>query len=253
MPPDIFPVLRYNEAPAAIDFLIAAFGFERASDHRLPDGRVAHADLRFGASVVGVSSTGTSPDGSPWAAVRQGIYIVVDDPDAAYARAQAAGADIALAIADQSYGSRDFTLRDPEGNLWGFGTYAMERGSGAPTVFPEMMYRDARAGIQWLQVTTGFRPTLIVPNDDGSLKHAEMRRDDGVIFVGTAPTEGQFAGLTQFVNLQVADPDRQYSRAKAAGATIVMEPQLAPFGARFFAARDPEGFLWWVSTYTPAG
>lgn len=252
MQPTIFPVLRYADAPAAIEFLVAALGFEKASDHRLPDGRVAHGELRFGPSVVGISSTGTSPADSPWALVRQGIYIVVDDPDAAYNQARAAGADIAIPIADQSYGSRDFTLRDPEGHLWGFGTYAMERGVGAPLIVPEVLYRDGHKAVEWIERALGCRRTLSVPADDGSLKHAELRLGAGAIFVGSAPQSGPFQGLTHFANLQVADPDAHFARAKAAGADIVMEPQLAPFGARFYAARDREGFLWWVSTYEPA-
>jgi uncharacterized glyoxalase superfamily protein PhnB len=217
----------------------------------MPDGRVAHADLRFGPSVVGISSTGTSAADSPWGAVRQGLYVVVEDPDAVYDRAQAAGAEIAVPIADQSYGSRDFTLRDPEGHLWGFGTYAMERGRGAPQVFPEILYRDPQRALTWLEVSVGFRTTLRVPADDGSIKHAELRLGDGVLFVGSAPQSGEFRGLTHFTNLHVLDPDSHYTRAKAAGVSIVMEPQVSPFGARFYAARDRERFLWWVSTYAP--
>jgi uncharacterized glyoxalase superfamily protein PhnB len=252
MAPNIFPVLRYENAPAAIDFLVSAFGFEEVSDHRTPDGRVAHADLRFGAGGVGISSVGTSPKDSPWATVRQGIYIVVDNPDVAYERARVAGSDVAIPIADQSYGSRDFTLRDPEGHLWGFGTYAMERGTGAPTLFPEILYRDARKAAAWIESAMGFHPTLTVPGSDGSLKHAELRLGDGVVFIGSAPESAEFRGLTHFANLQVSDPDAHHTRASAAGARIVMEPQLAPFGARFYAARDPEGFLWWVSDYKPS-
>jgi uncharacterized glyoxalase superfamily protein PhnB len=251
MQPNIFPVLRYDDAAAAIDFMVRGLGFESASDHRDPDGRVVHADLRFGPSVVGVSSTGTSPPSSPWARVRQGIYIVVEDPDAAYARAQAAGADIALPIADQPYGSRDFTLRDPEGHLWGFGTYAMERRQGEPVIFPEVLYHDGHAALEWMERAMGFTCSFRVPADDGSLRHAEMRLGDGVVFVGTAPESEQFKGVTHFVNLKVDDPDAHFARAKAAGATIVMEPQFAPFGARFYAARDGEGCLWWISTYKP--
>jgi uncharacterized glyoxalase superfamily protein PhnB len=248
MLPNIFPVLRYDNAPAAIDFLIGAFGFDKASEHRLADGRVVHADLRFGPSVVGVSSTGTSPAGSPWGTVRQGVYIVVDEPDAFFARAQAAGADVALPITDQSYGSRDFTLRDPEGHLWGFGTYAMERGSGAPTIVPEVLYQDPSAAADWMQAAMGFRQSLTARSEDGSLQHAELRLGDGVVFLGSAPLSGPFKGITHFANLRVDDPDAHCSRARASGATIVMEPQVAPYGARFYATRDPEGFLWWIST-----
>ena len=250
--PTIFPVLRYNDAPAAIDFLVNALGFVVKSDHRTPDGGVAHADLAFGPGVVGISSTGTSATESPWSRVRQGLYLVVSDPDAYYDRARSAGADVAMPIADQSYGSRDFTLRDPEGHLWGFGTYDMSRGDGAPALFPEVLYRDVEKAVDWMERAVGCRRSLVVPGNDGSVKHAELRLDDGVVFTGSAPESGQFQGVTHFVNLHVADPDAHYTRARAAGASIVMEPQMSPFGARFYAARDPEGFLWWVSDYKPA-
>ncbi len=51
------------------------------------------------------------------------IYVAVDDPDALHARAKAAGAKIEMELRDTDYGSRDFACRDPEGNLWSFGTY----------------------------------------------------------------------------------------------------------------------------------
>ena len=250
--PNLFPVLRYVDAPAAITFLVNAFGFTVKGDHRLPDGAVAHADLAFGSSGVGVSSLRASTPDTPWARVRHGLYVVVDDPDAYYERARSAGADIATPIVDQPYGSREFGLRDPEGNLWGFGTYDMARGNGAPTIFPEVLYRHAMSAVEWLEQAIGFRRSLLVPEKGGGIKHAEMRLGDGVVFVGNAAESGDFRGLTHFSNLHVPDPDAHFARAKAAGAKIVMEPQMSPFGARFYAARDPEGFLWWVSTYEPA-
>ena len=251
--PNVSPVLRYDDAPAAVTFLVKAFGFEVKSDHRTPDGAVAHADLAYGASVVGISSTGKSPAGSPWAGVRQGLYLVVDDPDAHYERARAAGADVATPITDQDYGSRDFTLRDPEGHLWGFGTYDMSRGSGEPTIFPEIRYRDAAEAATWLERAIGFRRTLTVPGAGGSIMHAEFRLESGAVMIGArSDGAGEFAELTHFANLQVANPDEHCARARQAGAVIVREPQTAPYGARFYAARDPEGFLWWVSNYRPA-
>jgi uncharacterized glyoxalase superfamily protein PhnB len=249
--PNVFPVLRYNDAPAAIDLLVNAFGFEKKSDHRTLEGAVAHADLAFGPSVVGVSSSGVSHGESPWARVRQGLYLVVDDPDAYYERARAARADVVMPIADQDYGSRDFTLRDPEGHLWGFGTYDMLRGSGEPTIFPEIRYHDPEAVATWLEDAIGCRQTLRVPGPDGSLMHAEFRLDAGVVMIGAAGS-GEFADLSHFANLQASDPDAHCARARAAGATIVREPQTAPYGARFYAARDHEGFLWWISDYAPA-
>ena len=52
-----------------------------------------------------------------------GLYIVVGDPDAHYARATAAGAVVVRELVDQPYGSREYSALDPEGNRWSFGTY----------------------------------------------------------------------------------------------------------------------------------
>jgi uncharacterized glyoxalase superfamily protein PhnB len=51
------------------------------------------------------------------------IYVVTDAPDALFDRATAAGAEVVRELRDEEYGSRGFTVRDPEGNLWSFGTY----------------------------------------------------------------------------------------------------------------------------------
>jgi uncharacterized glyoxalase superfamily protein PhnB len=52
-----------------------------------------------------------------------GCYVVTDDPDALFERAVAAGAEVLRPLHDTDYGSRDFAVRDPEGNQWSFGTY----------------------------------------------------------------------------------------------------------------------------------
>jgi uncharacterized glyoxalase superfamily protein PhnB len=55
-----------------------------------------------------------------------GMYVVVDDLDAHYEHARAAGAEIVTEPHDQDYGSRDYVARDPEGHTWSFGTYRPE-------------------------------------------------------------------------------------------------------------------------------
>jgi uncharacterized glyoxalase superfamily protein PhnB len=55
-----------------------------------------------------------------------GCYVVTDDPDGLFARAVAAGAEVLRPLEDTDYGSREFAVRDPEGNLWSFGTYRGE-------------------------------------------------------------------------------------------------------------------------------
>jgi uncharacterized glyoxalase superfamily protein PhnB len=120
----ISPVLVYEDAEAAIAFLTKAFGFVAHSIHRSPDGAVAHAELEYDGSYIGLSDriTGANSvfDLGPCA-----IYVTVDDPDAHHAQAVAAGAEVVYPLTDQDYGSRDYAVRDPEGFVWSFGTYAL--------------------------------------------------------------------------------------------------------------------------------
>jgi uncharacterized glyoxalase superfamily protein PhnB len=118
--PTVIPTFKYPDARAAIDFLVTAFGFTEhaAYEH---DGRIAHAELRFGDDWVMLGDLdGSSAD---FPAGRSTTYVIVDDPDAHHARAVAAGAEIVRELTDQDYGSREYAARDPAGNVWSFGTY----------------------------------------------------------------------------------------------------------------------------------
>ena len=122
-----YPFLRYADARAAVDWLCDAFGMERHSVFDAPDGTVAHAELRLGAGVLMLGQAKDDALGlrtpRELGAVTGGVYAYVADADAHHARAVAAGAEIVLPLREMSYGSREYTCRDPEGNLWSFGTY----------------------------------------------------------------------------------------------------------------------------------
>ncbi len=122
--PNVFPAFRYDDAPAALDWLGRAFGFERQLVVEGPEGTIAHAQLKLGPGLVMLGSAPAEPDpANPWDAVRFGVYVYVEDVDAHSRRARAAGAEIVRELQDTEYGSREYTARDPEGNLWSFGTY----------------------------------------------------------------------------------------------------------------------------------
>jgi uncharacterized glyoxalase superfamily protein PhnB len=126
----VWPILTYNDARAGISFLVEAFGFEeRAVYAREGDTDVIdHAELRWpagGGVMLGTAGKDDSPFGRRTPG-NDAVYVVADDVDALFARATRAGATVVRGLEDQDYGSRDFTVRDPEGNLWSFGTYAGE-------------------------------------------------------------------------------------------------------------------------------
>ena len=116
-----YPTLTYRDARAAIDFLCTAFGFERQEVMEGPDGRIGHAELRYGDGIVMLGSNRESA-----ATGTQTIYVALADTDAHHARAVEAGAEIVRAPFDTDYGSRDYAAKDPEGNIWAFGTYRPE-------------------------------------------------------------------------------------------------------------------------------
>ena len=128
----VIPCLRYRNAPAAIEWLCAAFGFEKHTVHPNNDGTIAHAQLAFGNGMIMLGSVLEKETG--WGALikqpdeiggaeTQSAYVIVGDADAIYARAKAAGAKIVVEIKDEDYGGRGFSCYDLEGHLWNFGTY----------------------------------------------------------------------------------------------------------------------------------
>ncbi|MBS1879777.1 MAG: VOC family protein [Actinobacteria bacterium] len=120
--PTVWPTLRCRDARALIAFLGAAFGF--VENVVYGDGEVVeHAQLDWpegGGVMLGSDRPGTSWARQPGTGAS---YVVTAHPDAVHDRAVAAGAEIVKGLSDQDYGSRDFIARDPEGNLWSFGTY----------------------------------------------------------------------------------------------------------------------------------
>jgi len=125
--PNIFPALRYRDANAALEFLGRAFGAEEKEVHRGDDGRIDHAEMRLGAGIFmfgQYSEEGWMGGEQPCPlASTVSIYAVIPNPDEHYARTRAAGATIVRELVDQPYGSREYSARDLEGNLWSFGTY----------------------------------------------------------------------------------------------------------------------------------
>jgi len=125
MSQSVFPTFKYADARAAIDWLERVLGAERVVVHDGPTGGVAHAEVRIGESAVMLGDLDGGTATPPGAVV---TYVVVADIDAAHERAVAAGGNVSGEPVEQDYGSRDFSVTDPEGNVWALGTYA---GAGA--------------------------------------------------------------------------------------------------------------------------
>jgi len=118
----IAPYLLYEDGAAAIDFLIKAFGFEEVM--RMEEGGVVnHAELRLGDDSIMLGDPGADYEGPNKADHRTAlVHVYVDDVDAHFGGAKAAGAEIVMEPTDQEYGDRRYDAKDPEGQLWSFAT-----------------------------------------------------------------------------------------------------------------------------------
>jgi PhnB protein len=115
------PYLIVKGAAKAIEFYKQAFGATELERMEMPDGKIAHAEIKIGDSIIMLGDEapqhGTrSPQslgGSPC-----GLYLYVEDVDTIFNRAISAGATVTMAVKDQFYGDRNGSLVDPFGHTW---------------------------------------------------------------------------------------------------------------------------------------
>lgn len=129
---------------------------------------------------------------------------------------------------------------------------------GWPRISSSLVYDDPRAAIDWLCRAFGFEVRLVVEGDGGAVEHSELAFGEGLVMVGgpkprfpqrKAPRALGGAN-TQNLMVYVDDVDAHCARARAAGATIVQEPETTDYGAEYWVDRgyeccDPGGHHWW--------
>ena len=120
------PYLAVEDASKAIEFYKEAFGAEETVRMPGSDGKIAHAELQIGDSKLMLS------DPMPQSSVRPpserggttaSIFMYVDDADATFDQATAAGADVVMQLEDMFWGDRFGTLSDPFGHVWSIATH----------------------------------------------------------------------------------------------------------------------------------
>ncbi|KRQ92653.1 glyoxalase [Bradyrhizobium jicamae] len=124
--PRVYPTMRCRDAEAMIGWLKDVIGFTERVVYR-NGGTIHHAELAYGPSILMLGQSRDDEYGKLVGDIggrrTDAIYVAVDDPDSLHARVKAASGRIEMELRDTDYGSRDFACRDPEGNLWSFGTY----------------------------------------------------------------------------------------------------------------------------------
>ena len=140
MPSEVSPYLYYEDAGAAMDWLIEAFGFEEDMRMKNDKGRVEHGQLKAGDGIVMMGE----PMGPQQPPMPSMLYLYVKDVDAAYQRAVKAGGTSVQGPANQFYGDRNAMVKDSSGNIWGIATHVED-------IAPEEMAKRAQAAMKQRQ------------------------------------------------------------------------------------------------------
>ncbi|GHE88633.1 glyoxalase [Streptomyces griseoluteus] len=128
---------------------------------------------------------------------------------------------------------------------------------GRPSVYPTLLYADARAAIAQLTRALGFTELAVYESEDGTVLHAELAQGNGAVMLGSKGRGGVFAevmggGGPAGVYVVVDDVDAHHRRAVEHGVEILAPPTDQDYGARDYLARDAEGNVWSFGTYAPA-
>ena len=220
------------------DFLIQTFG---AVETRVADnpGHGVHRELRIGSSMVMIGESGRQDaPGRPIA-----LHVFVDDADATFARALAAGALSLGEPEDRHYGERAGFVADPYGNHWYIATAIgpQSLGHSLGTVTPYLHAYDVDGYMKFLTRAFGAVEETRAEQPGGVIPYARMRIGDAKIEFGThPPMPGSYF-------LYVADPDAVYEQALAAGAKPLSAPAAQPSGIRIGFVEDPVGNHWYIA------
>lgn len=239
----VTPYLAIRGAARLMDFVREAFGAVELLRVPRPDGTLQHAEVRIGDSVVEMGDRGDAAP-SPGA-----IHLYVEDADAVYARALAAGAVTVVGITDMPYGDREGDVEDPFGNRWYIGT----RREGGPipeglhSVTPVLHPKGGFRLVEFLEAAFGAERIELHEAPAGTVAHAKVRIGNAVLEIGEA--HGPFQPMPSMLHLYVEDADVTYHRALEAGATSLQEPAETPYGDRVAAVVDPAGHSWFIATH----
>ena len=122
-----------------------------------------------------------------------------------------------------------------------------------PRITPYLYYEDLDHAIDWLIETFGLAERSRMSNPEGKTSHAEMSLGEGVVMMGHPGPDYQnpkrHGHVCQLVHVYVDDVDEHCDSARAAGATILSEPEDKAYGDRVYSAEDIEGHHWFFAQH----
>ena len=246
----VTPYLIAKDGPALLEFAKQAFGAEEKF-RAVGSAGGLHGEVQIGDSMLmmGGGIPGREFRSTP---NTHALHIYVEDADAVYQKALAAGATTIEGPRDQEYGERSASVKDPAGNLWYIATAKGESyiPKGLNNVNVYMHPLRAEPVITFLKRAFGGQELAKYASPDGVVHHAEIRVGDSVVEMGEAyGKHSQYEPMPTMFYMYVPDCDAVYRRALAAGATSISEPADQPYGDRSGGVKDAFGNQWYIATH----
>ena len=275
------PYLVVADGAKAIDYYKESFAATELMRLADPDGRIAHAELKIGDSVIMLS--GAAPEYGRLSPQSFGgtpvtIHLYVENVDALASQTVKAGAKILRPVQDQFYGDRSGRLEDPFGHVWIVSTHIeeltpeevrhrldsftnqqarteqrqapTERAKPIPegfhTVTPYLTVQQAPELVEFLKGAFGAEELLRTTGSAGGM-HAEVKIGDSRLMIGGG---GAWRGtpMPTALHLYVPNTDAAYKRALELGATSIHEPMDQNYGERSAGVKDLAGNTWYIAT-----
>jgi uncharacterized glyoxalase superfamily protein PhnB len=239
----VHPYLIVDGADNLIAFLRQTFDAEVVLRVPTPAGTVMHAEVRVGDSTVEMGDSG-----GKWEPLAAPLHAYVEDVDATYQRAIAAGARSLYAPVDQPYGDRESGVVDSAGTEWFISTRLQDgpRPPGFGMVTTGVRAVGAARMLTFLEEAFSAVTVNRHESPSGDIAHAELRIGETMFVLGEA--HGQWGPTKGAFHLYVEDCDAVYERALRAGAVSVQEPVDRPYGERQATVNDPAGNQWYIGT-----
>ena len=243
----VTPYLVAEDGPALMEFAKQAFGAEELFRAVGTAGGL-HGEVRIGDSML---MMGGGIPGREFRATpnTHALHVYVEDSDAVYQKALAAGATTISEPRDQEYGERSGSVKDPAGNHWYIATFKGEnyKSEGAPTIQPYLHPLRAEPVINFLKRAFAAEDLGRYTAPDGVVHHVTLKIGDSHLEMGEA--HGPYQPMNSMFYLYVPDVDSAYRRAVAAGATSTQEPADQPYGDRTASVKDIFGHQWYIATH----
>jgi len=236
----ITPYILASDAAKFMDFMKAAFGAEERLRFPTPNGKIMHAEMKIGDSMIELSDGNEQHAPTPVT-----IHLTVPDAEAAFRGALKAGAISLYEPANQFWGEYEGGVRDPFGNEWYIASSAA--GYTQPTVQAYLHLHGAEKMIPFLEAAFGAKAEGVHRWPGGAIAHATIRIGDGQIEIDEAFRANRQSPC--HLHLYVRDTDAVYAQALRAGATSIEAPNDKPYGDRSAGVKDAWRNSWFIATH----